>query len=114
MLIVRWVVMLLVMLLVIGFAMLNTEQKVSVSFYWWQTINLPLWVVMYVAFAIGMVVWLFVSIFQVLTLKNGMRKLNKENRHLKEELDRMRNVTIEEAVVHEPQESGTRFDSFEE
>jgi len=112
--IVRWVVMLLVMLLIIGFAMLNTEQKVSVSFYWWQTVNLPLWVVMYIAFAIGMVVWLFMSVFQVLTLKNGMRKLHKENRQLKEELDRMRNVTIEEAVLPEQQESETRFDSFEE
>lgn len=112
--IIRWIVMLLLMLLVIGFAMLNTEQKVSVSFHWWETVPLPLWVVMYVAFAVGMIVWLFVSIFQVLGLKNGIRKLRKENRQLKEELDRMRNVTIEEAVVPEAQESETRFDSFEE
>jgi uncharacterized integral membrane protein len=112
--IIRWVVMLLVMLLVIGFAMLNSEQKVSISFYWWQTIDLPIWVVMYVAFAVGMVVWLFVSIFQVLALKNRMRKLKKENHQLKEELDRMRNVAIEEVVVPDDQASETNLKSFEE
>lgn len=112
--IVRWIAMLLIMLLIIGFAMLNTKQAVTVSFYWWETVNMPLWVVMYISFAAGMIVWLFVSIFQVVGLKNGMRKLQKQNRQLKDELDRMRNVSIDETVVSEPKEGETHFDSFEE
>ena len=112
--IIKWIVMLLVILLVIGFAMLNTKETVSVSFHWWQTIPLPLWVVMYVSFATGMIVWLFVSIFQVLSLKNGMRKFKKENRQLREELDRLRNVTVEDAIVPEKQDEENRLDSFEE
>ena len=112
--IIRWIVLLLLMLLIIGFAMLNTDQKASVSFYWWQTIDLPLWVIMYLSFGVGMIVWFIVSLFQVLSHKHDIRKLKKENRQLKDELDRMRNVTIDETSLPEPNQNETRFNSFEE
>ena len=102
--IIRWIVLALFVIVIIGFAMQNTEQQVSVAFLKWQTINLPLWVVMYVSFAAGVLFWLIVSIFQIITLKTRNRKAQKEIARLKEELNRLRNVSVEEAVLPPTQE----------
>lgn len=97
--IIKWIVGALLIILIIGFAMQNMEQQVSVSFLTWHSVNLPLWVVMYASFAFGVLFWLVVSIFQILALKAENRKIRKEVRKLKTELDQLRNVAVEESVV---------------
>jgi uncharacterized integral membrane protein len=86
-------------ILVIGFAMQNTDQQASIRFLSYETINLPLWLVMYASFGIGLLFWLIVSIFQVLGLKNNLRKKDKEIKRLKNELDQLRNVSVEDTVI---------------
>lgn len=97
--ILRWIVGALLIILIIGFALQNTDQQVTVTFIKWQSVNLPLWVVMYVSFAVGILFWLVVSILQILGLKNTNRKNQKEIKKLRQELDRLRNVSVEEAVA---------------
>jgi uncharacterized integral membrane protein len=94
--IIKWILGALILLLIIGFAMQNTEQMVSISFIKWESQELPLWVFMYISFGVGMVVWLIFSIFRVVRLKAEVRRVKKENKRLKEELDNLRNVSIEE------------------
>ncbi|NOY59417.1 MAG: LapA family protein [Calditrichaeota bacterium] len=102
--ILRWIIGALLIILIIGFALQNTDQQVTVTFIQWQSVNLPLWVVMYVSFAVGILFWLVVSILQILGLKNTNRKSQKEIKKLRQELDRLRNVSVEEAVSPSPEE----------
>jgi cell division protein FtsL len=51
---------------------------------------------MYLSYAAGILTWLIISVVQVIGLKNSNRKLVKENKKVQDELNRLRNVTIEE------------------
>ena len=95
----RWIVGALLVIAVIGFAMQNADQTVVIKVLMWQSMNLPLWVVMYVAFAVGLLFWLLVSIFQILSLKSANKRNLKEIKKLKQELDRLRNVSVEDISV---------------
>ena len=92
--ILRWVLMVVIMLLLIFFGSQNSGETVHVKFWKWQSPEMELWMVMYLSFAVGMLVWLFGSIFKVMQLKTDIRKLNKESTVLKKELDGLRNISI--------------------
>lgn len=96
--ILKWVVGALIILVVLGFALQNTEQTVSVVFLRgaWESPPLPLWVVIYLSFGAGVLFWLLVSIFQVFQLRTEIRRVRRENARLKKELDDLRNLSIEE------------------
>ena len=94
--ILKWLGGTILVLLIIYFAIQNTEATVVVKFYKWQSVDLPLWVVMYLSFAAGILTWLIVSIVRIVKLKGDMRKLKKNNKRLQDELNRLRNVAIEE------------------
>ncbi len=98
--IIRWILIVISIIFLIGFAMQNAETSVPVNFYKWTTASdLPLWLVMYLSFVAGMVFWLFVSIYQVLSLKGENRKIQKKMKSLEEELNHLRNVSVEDAVL---------------
>ena len=94
--IVKWIVWVLLLLFIIYFGAENSTQKVHINFIKWRSAELQLWIVMYLAFGIGMLVWLFGSIFKVIQLKNDIRKLKKDNTNLRKEVDNLRNISIEE------------------
>jgi uncharacterized integral membrane protein len=83
----------------IGFAMQNSDQLVTVSLLHWKSQETPLWVVLYLTFAVGVLFWLIVSMFQALSIKTENQRIVKETKRLKEELDRLRNISIEEAMA---------------
>ncbi len=98
--IVKWIIGAILVILIIGFAMQNSAILVTVKFWKWQTAqDIPLWIVMYISFTAGILFWVIISIFQMLGLKNENRKVRKELRKLKEELDRLRNVSVEESAL---------------
>ncbi len=94
--ILRWVFMVVMLLFLIYFGAENSSQLVYVKFLKWRSPELQLWMVMYLSFAVGMMAWLFGSIFKVIQLKADIRKLNKETAVLRKELDNLRNISIEE------------------
>ncbi len=103
----RWIFTVVVILLILGFALQNTTQEVAVVFLKGkiETGPLPIWLIVYASFGLGMIFWLFFSIFQVLALKNEMRKMRASNTQLRKELDNLRNLSIEadaEALPAEP------------
>ncbi len=102
--VIKWILGALLVILIIGFAMSNTQESVTVSFLQWQTRVLPLWVVMYLSFAGGIVFWLVISIFQIVSLKNENRRCRKELRRYRQELDRLRNISVEESIPPAEQE----------
>jgi uncharacterized integral membrane protein len=97
--VIRWILTALFIAFVIGFAMQNTEQHVNVIFFRWQSIDLPLWVVMYLAFIAGMIFWLFVTIYRVIGLNYENHKCRKEISKLQAELYHLRNASVEESIL---------------
>jgi len=94
--IIRWILMVIVLLFLIYFGAENSDQTVTIKFIKWQSPQMQLWMVMYLSFAAGMLLWLFGSIFKVMQLKTDIRKLNKESNTLRKELDNLRNISIED------------------
>ena len=98
--VVKWILIVISVIFLIGFAMQNADITVPINFYKWTTQpELPLWLVMYLSFIAGMIFWLGVSIYQVVTLKSENRKTNKRMKSLEDELNRLRNVSVEDAVI---------------
>ena len=98
--IVRWIFTAVIVLIVLGFALQNTAEQVSVVLIkgQYETGPLPIWIVVYISFALGVVFWLFMSIFQVFTLKAEIRKANIRNSKLRKELDNLRNISVESDI----------------
>lgn len=96
--VIKWFLGVVVILVVLGFALQNSSQQVTVVFLpnVWQYQNVQLWMVIYASFAFGVLFWLIVSVFQVMQLKGEIRKLNRENNEMQNELDSLRNLPIGE------------------
>jgi len=95
----RWIFWVIVLLFIIYFGAENSTQTVYVKFIKWRSPDLQLWIVMYLSFGVGMLVWLFGSIFKVIKLSSEMRKVNKENTALRKELDSLRNISLEDETT---------------
>lgn len=92
----RWLLIAVVMLVILGFALQNQEQMVSVNILNYTSPNLPLYLLLYIAFGFGLLVWVGVSMVHVLKIRNEVYKLQKENKKIREELNRLRNIGIDE------------------
>ena len=94
--IVRWVLIALLILVVLGFALQNQSETVSVRILKWQSPVLPLYMILYIAFAAGLLFWVLMSAMTFIKLKSDVVKAQRENKKLAQELNRMRNVSIHE------------------
>lgn len=100
--IIRWILSALSILVILGFALQNQEQTVSVHILKWQSANLPLYIFMYLAFGAGMLLWVVVSSFNLIKLKTDVMRYQKENKRIREELDRLRNVSLDDEEIKQP------------
>ncbi|RMF58737.1 MAG: LapA family protein [Calditrichaeota bacterium] len=93
---IRWFLAVVLILVVLGFALQNSSQEVSVVFVpnVWQYSGVQLWMVIYASFGLGVIFWLIVSVFQVLQLKAEIRRLRRSNEEIQHELDSLRNLPI--------------------
>jgi len=96
--IIKWVLGVFFILLFLLFALQNQEQTVSVRFLDRTTPNMPLYLIIYVAFAVGILLAVLASIFNILRLKNQIHRLQRESKKNKEELNRLRNASIEDEL----------------
>jgi uncharacterized integral membrane protein len=97
--ILKWVLGAILIILVLGFALQNQYQMVQVRVINWISPELPLYLIVYLSFAFGLFTWLLTSIFKIIQLKNDSRLLKKQNQLLQNELNKLRNLSVEEAVT---------------
>jgi len=102
--IVRWTVIVIVLLAILGFSLQNQEEKVVIHVGTYTSPEMPLYFALYIAFALGILVFLLISIYNLMQLKTEISKHRRDNKRLKEELDRLRNISIDEDI---PVESDT-------
>jgi uncharacterized integral membrane protein len=96
--IIRWILGALLIIIILGFALQNQEQTVSVQIINWQSPVLPLYFFLYIAFGAGLLTWLLVSTMNIMKLKGDILKLHREKKKVMEELNRLRNANIEEDI----------------
>ncbi len=96
---VRWVAAVLVVLALVVLATQNSTLQVVVRFYKWQSVELPLWVVMYLCYGAGLLTWLVISLVRVFALRGEIHRLSKHNQKLQAELGRLRNISVQEGMV---------------
>ena len=92
----RWILAALVIIVVLGFALQNQDQTVSVRVITYQSPVLPLYTFLYIAFGIGFLFWLAIFLFNSIKLKSEIATLQRENKKVRKELNRMRNVNIDD------------------
>jgi len=97
--ILKWILGAILIILVLGFALQNQAEVVNVRILNWFSPELPLYFIVYISFAFGMFTWLLTSIFKIMQLKNDSRLLKKQNQLLQNELNKLRNLSVEEAVT---------------
>ena len=98
--IMKWIFWVVILFVIIIFVTQNVDflkESHKLEFLFWETSSpLPIWVVLFISFAAGVLIWLAGSIFKVLELKTVVRKVNKENVVLKKELNELRNIPLED------------------
>ncbi|MFO7891534.1 MAG: LapA family protein [bacterium] len=94
----KWIFGALLIIIILGFAIQNQEQTVSVHIIKWQSPIVPLYLIVYLSFIAGLVTWLIVSSFKIFSMKGNNLSLQKELKKVKEELNRLRNANIEEEI----------------
>lgn len=83
------------------FAMYNNQQVVSIHMLVWQTPQLPVWILVFISLILGLILGLALVTGVVLSANKEKKRLHKEMKSIKSELNRLRNVSIEEEVDSE-------------
>ena len=96
--VVRMLLTLVLVVIVTGFAMLNSAERATVTI-WPRTMvffDVPLVLLLFEAFVIGAVVWFIVSIFHEVGLRRQIRKLKRENSDLNQEIAGLHSISLQE------------------
>ncbi len=93
---------LLIMVAVVGFAILNVNGRASeIRLPGATYVDLPLTVVLFAAFALGMFLAFLLTLVHHLKGRAAMGRLTRENQNLKQELRVLRNLPLEDLKMAE-------------
>ena len=94
--VIRYFIITMVILLIMAFAIQNSYQRVSVNLLNHRYENIPLVLVLFEAFVVGILFWFVISIAQFIKLHGVLSKQRRENRKLIEEIRTIRNMPLQE------------------
>ena len=98
----RNVVWLVIMVLVVGFAILNVHETVTAIVFPGNAYRLvPANVALFVAFVLGMMTGFVLTLFHQLKVRSAMNRMSRENKDLKRELSLLRNLPLEDLNLAE-------------
>ena len=96
--IVKWLGVALLLIGLLGFSIMNVEQQVDINLFFWQFQDVPLILVIFEAFIIGMLVWFLIAFINELRLRADLRNTQRELDDLREELQTLRNLPLHEPL----------------
>ncbi len=100
--ILRNLVWLIIMVLVVGFSILNVNETVTaINFPGRVYRTLPANVVLFVAFVLGMITAFLLTLMHHLKVRAALNRVNRENKDLKRELSQLRNLPLEDLQLGE-------------
>jgi len=98
---------LVIMIAVVGFAILNVGGRVSeIRLPGVTYTDLPLTVVLFATFASGMFLAFIMTMFHQLRERAATGRLTRENQSLKQELQALRNLPLEDLSIGERKSGG--------
>lgn len=96
--IVRWTIIGLVMLGVLGFALQNADM-VKLTIWTWQSGDVPIYLIAYFAFALGILVAAVIAAANQVHQRLLLSRARRDVQRLKDELIRLRRVSLDEALL---------------
>jgi len=93
--IVRWVLITLLILMILGLALQN-DQLVEINILSWHSGQLPLYFIFYFAFAAGMLVFLLISGYFQFVRQMELNRSRKEITRLEKEVDSLKGQVTNE------------------
>ncbi|MGE5693608.1 MAG: LapA family protein [Candidatus Zixiibacteriota bacterium] len=91
----RVLLLLVVIVVIVGFSIYNSAERVAVHLIIASYENVPMIVVTYWAFVLGMLVSFLLGIAYYLRITNQMREREKDNKRMLAELTALRNRPID-------------------
>ena len=88
----------LVLVIIVLYFLLQNTNSVDVDLVFYQHKAVPVSVVMLGALSVGMIIGYGVALMMILAGKSEIRSLNNKNRHLSDELNELRNASIDEDI----------------
>ena len=83
------------------FSFQNAAETTTVRLLNYHFESVRLILVIYMAFAIGVIFWFFVSVFQYFKISGEMSDYRRKNKQLLEEIKTLRNLPLEEITPQE-------------
>ena len=95
---------LFIMVLIVGFAILNVNETVSAIVLPGRVYRqLSSNVVLFVAYVVGMITAFALTLLHHLKNRSAIHRVNRENQKLKQELSQLRNLPLEDLKGGEPE-----------
>jgi uncharacterized integral membrane protein len=95
----RWFLLIVLMFFLVGFLSQNSDQIVSVRLMGWESPELPLAYMLFLAGLAGYGLCLIVALVNQIRLRSQIGHLKRLNRDLQTELNRLRNFALEEEAL---------------
>jgi uncharacterized integral membrane protein len=92
----RWFLLIILLFFLVGFLSQNSDQAASVKLMGWESPELPLSYMLFLAGLAGYAICLLVALVNQIRLRTQIAQLRKLNRSLQTELNRLRNFALEE------------------
>ena len=104
--IVRYAIAAILIIVLLGFTIQNSYQRVVINLANKTYTDIPLIFVVYIAFCIGMVFWFTISVIQYFRMMSQLSEQKKKNRTLTQEITTLRNLPLEEPDEAAPDKTG--------
>lgn len=96
--IIRWVFVTVLLLALVSFMGQNQDDKVVVHFFTWNSADIQVAYLLFIAFGAGVLVHLLFSVLKQFQLQAEIGRLKRQIRKLHSELEQLRNLAIEEEL----------------
>lgn len=96
--IIKYALAAIVLLAVMYFSFQNAQETTSISLwkYYYEEVHLVM--VIFASFAVGVVFWFLVSMYQYFKITSQVSDLRKKNKQLLDEIKSLRNLPLEEVA----------------
>ena len=94
--ILRTLVIIILITLIVGFAIYNSDERISVNLYGKQYFDVPMIFVAFWALVVGMLISFALGIGYYFKMYSELRNQRRENQKLLEEITALRNLPLEE------------------
>ncbi|MCX7835866.1 MAG: LapA family protein [bacterium] len=98
MVVLKWFILLFIVGIVLGFALQNQDQLVTVKIGWYQSPQIPLFLAIFIAFGTGIFLYFLLSLTHQLKIRGELSRARREYERLQDELNTLRNLNLDKEL----------------